>query len=204
MSITVSQAVTGGAATEAAVVAVVYGLAIGLFVYREISFKDLPKIFIKSAETSCVVMFIATTAFLFAWLITVKQLPLHIGDFLQTHIGSKVVFLVLLNIVLLIIGMFMESFSAIIVFMPILFPIAKNFGMHSQKVKKASGIGPALNKAFKSNKPALIEVTVNRNHPYSGSPAVGWWDVPIPDYLKQKRKAYEKQRKAEKLRRLKK
>ncbi len=58
-----------------------------------------------------------------------KQLPFHIGDFLQTHIGSKVLFLVLLNVVLLIIGMFMESFSAIIVFMPILFPIAKNFGI---------------------------------------------------------------------------
>ena len=116
-------------ATEAAVVAVVYGLVIGMFVYREISLKDLPKIFIKSAETACVVMFIATTAFLFAWLITVKQLPFHIGNFLQANVGSKVLFLILLNVVLLIIGMFMESFSAIIVFMPILFPIAVNFGI---------------------------------------------------------------------------
>lgn len=116
-------------ATEAAVVAVVYGLIIGLFVYKEISLKDLPKIFIKSAETACVILFIATTAFLFAWLITVKQLPFLFGSFLQAHVGSKVLFLVLLNVVLLIIGMFMESFSAIIVFMPILFPIAKNFGI---------------------------------------------------------------------------
>jgi C4-dicarboxylate transporter DctM subunit len=116
-------------ATEAAVVAVVYGLAVGMLVYREISVKDLPKIFIKSAETACVIMFIATTAFLFAWLITVKQLPFHIGNFLQANVGSKVLFLVLLNVVLLIIGMFMESFSAIIVFMPILFPIAQNFGI---------------------------------------------------------------------------
>ena len=116
-------------ATEAAVVAVVYGLIVGMFVYREITVKELPKIFLKSAETSCVVMFIACTAFLFAWLITVKQLPLHLGDFLKANIGSKVMFLVLLNIVLLIIGMFMESFSAIIVFMPILFPIAQSFGV---------------------------------------------------------------------------
>ncbi|MFC2161544.1 TRAP transporter large permease [Acidobacteriota bacterium] len=116
-------------ATEAAVVAVVYGLVIGIFVYKEITFKDLPKIFIKSAETACVVMFIATTAFLFAWLITVKQLPFHIGNFLQVNVGSKVLFLILLNVVLLIIGMFMESFSAIIVFMPILFPIAQSFGI---------------------------------------------------------------------------
>lgn len=116
-------------ATEAAVVAVVYGMAVGMFVYKEISLKDLPKIFIKSAEIACVILFIATTAFLFAWLITVKQLPFHIGNFLQAHVGSKVLFLVFLNVVLLIIGMFMESFSAIIVFMPILFPIAKNFGI---------------------------------------------------------------------------
>ncbi len=116
-------------ATEAAAVAVVYGMAVGMFVYREISVKDLPKIFIKSAEIACVVLFIVTTAFLFAWLITVKQLPFHIGNFLQAHVESKVLFLVLLNVVLLIIGMFMESFSAIIVFMPILFPIAKNFGI---------------------------------------------------------------------------
>lgn len=116
-------------ATEAAVVAVVYGLIVGMFIYREITFKQLPKIFLKAAETSCVVMFIACTAFLFAWLITVKQLPVHLGDFLKANIGSKVMFLVLLNIVLLIIGMFMESFSAIIVFMPILFPIAQSFGV---------------------------------------------------------------------------
>ncbi len=53
-------------ATEAAVVAVVYGMAVGMFVYREISLKDLPEIFIKSAEIACVILFIATTAFLFA------------------------------------------------------------------------------------------------------------------------------------------
>jgi C4-dicarboxylate transporter DctM subunit len=116
-------------ATEAAVVAAVYGLIVGMLVYREITPKDLPKIFLKSAETSCVVMFIACTAFLFAWLITVKQLPVHLGDFLRANIGSKVMFLVLLNLVLLVIGMFMESFSAIIVFMPILFPIAQSYGV---------------------------------------------------------------------------
>jgi len=116
-------------ATEAAVVAVVYGLIVGFFVYGEITLKQIPKIFLKSAETSCVIMFIACTAFLFAWLITVKQLPVHLGDFLNANIGSKMMFLVLLNIVLLIIGMFMESFSAIIVFMPILFPIAQSFGV---------------------------------------------------------------------------
>lgn len=116
-------------ATEAAVVAVVYGLVVGLFVYKEITIKDLPQIFLKSAEMACVIMFIASTAFLFAWLITVKQLPLLLGEFLKTHIESHVMFLILLNLALLLVGMFMESFSAIIVFMPILFPIAQSFGV---------------------------------------------------------------------------
>jgi C4-dicarboxylate transporter DctM subunit len=116
-------------ATEAAVVAVVYGLVVGMFVYKKISFRDLPNIIIRAAEISCVVMFIASTAFLFAWLITVKQLPVVLGNYLQEHIASKILFLVLLNIILLVIGMFMESFSAIIVFMPILFPIARGFGI---------------------------------------------------------------------------
>jgi C4-dicarboxylate transporter DctM subunit len=117
-------------ATEAAVVAVVYGLVVGLFIYKEISIKDLPEIFLKSAETSCKVMFIAATAMLFAWLVTVKHLPMLLGDFLQANVGSKTLFLIFLNFILLLIGMFMESFSAIIVFMPILFPIAASFGIN--------------------------------------------------------------------------
>jgi len=125
----VSGSSTADTATEAAVVAVVYGLIVGMFIYKKISVKSLPKIILQSAEISCMVMFIATTAFLFSWLITVKQLPLVLGNFLHAHIASKTLFLVLLNIILLIIGMFMESFSAIIVFMPILFPIAINFGI---------------------------------------------------------------------------
>jgi C4-dicarboxylate transporter, DctM subunit len=116
-------------ATEAAGVAVVYGLLVGIFVYREVTLKDLPQIFLKAAETSCIVMFIACTAFLFAWLITVKQLPAHLGAFIKARVGSEVMFFVLLNLALLIIGMFMESFSAIIVFMPILFPVAQSFGV---------------------------------------------------------------------------
>jgi C4-dicarboxylate transporter DctM subunit len=74
-------------------------------------------------------MFIAATAMLFAWLVTVKHLPMLLGDFLQANVGSKTLFLIFLNFILLLIGMFMESFSAIIVFMPILFPVAASFGI---------------------------------------------------------------------------
>lgn len=116
-------------ATEAAVVAVIYGLIVGMFIYREITIKELPGIMLQAAETSCVIMFVVTTAYLFAWLITVMQIPYLLGEFLKAYISHKVVFLIVLNILLLIVGMFMESFSAIIVFLPIFFPIATSFGI---------------------------------------------------------------------------
>jgi C4-dicarboxylate transporter DctM subunit len=116
-------------ATEAAAAAVVYGLAVGLFLYGEISLSDLPSIALEAAERSCVVLFIAATAMLFAWLVAANQLPQALGVFLQEHISDRFVFLIFLNLTLLLIGMFLESFSAVIVFMPILFPLALDFGI---------------------------------------------------------------------------
>ena len=77
--------------------------------------------------------------------------------------------------------------------------VAEAFGCHAERAAKAEQIRPALRRALKSGKPALVEVTVNRKYPHSGSPAVGWWDVPIPTYLKDRRKEYEKARKEEAL-----
>jgi len=116
-------------ATEAAVAAVVYGLVVGLFLHREISWRDVPSIALDAAEKSCVVLFIAATAMLFAWLVAAHQVPQALGAFLETHISSRVVFLIFLNLALLLLGMFLESFSAVIVFVPILFPLAINFGI---------------------------------------------------------------------------
>jgi len=116
-------------ATEAAAAAVVYGLMAGLLVYREIGLRDLPAIALEAAERACVVLFIAATAMLFAWLVAVNQVPQALGALLQTHIGDRTVFLIFLNLTLLLIGMFLESFSAVIVFMPILFPLALDFGI---------------------------------------------------------------------------
>jgi len=76
---------------------------------------------------------------------------------------------------------------------------ARAFGWHSLKVKKPGEVGPAVKKAVRAGRPALVEIIVNRKFPHSGSPAVGWWDVPVPGYLKQRRKRYEKEKKEEKL-----
>ncbi len=77
--------------------------------------------------------------------------------------------------------------------------IAEGFGCYSEKISKKEEIIPALERANKSNKPVVIEILVNRDYPFTGSPAYGWWDVPIPDYLTERRKKYEEEIKGEKL-----
>ena len=116
-------------ATEAAAAAVVYGLLVGMFVYREVSVRDLPSVILDAAERACVILFIAATAMLFAWLVAVNQLPQVLGAALHEHVENRTMFLIVLNLTLLLIGMFLESFSAVIVFLPILFPVAQSFGI---------------------------------------------------------------------------
>lgn len=82
---------------------------------------------------------------------------------------------------------------------PELAAAAKAFGWHAQKVTTRQGVAPAVRKALAAGRPSLVEVVVHREFPYSGSPAVGWWDVPVPTYLKDRRGKYEKARKEERL-----
>ncbi|MFX0100827.1 MAG: thiamine pyrophosphate-binding protein [Candidatus Hodarchaeota archaeon] len=77
--------------------------------------------------------------------------------------------------------------------------IAKGFGCHGERISKADEIIPAMQRAVESNKPAVVEILVNRTFPFSGSPAVGWWDMPVPTYLKERREKYEKEKQGENL-----
>ncbi|MCM3704666.1 MULTISPECIES: thiamine pyrophosphate-binding protein [Bacillaceae] len=72
--------------------------------------------------------------------------------------------------------------------------VAAGFGVHSQHISNPNEIKSALKNAFKQNGPSLIEITVNREYPYSGGISTGWWDVPVPTYLSDKRKVYEKEK----------
>lgn len=131
MPLVVLGGILGGifTATEAAGIAVAYSLLIGFFVYRELHLEGLPRILLDSALRSCVVMFVAAGAYLFAWLIAVGRVPDEIGADLQAWATTPLTFLIATNVVLLVVGMFMESISAIIVIMPILFPIATALGI---------------------------------------------------------------------------
>jgi len=77
--------------------------------------------------------------------------------------------------------------------------IGEAFGCYTEKISKKDEIIPALERATKSNKPVVIEIEVQREFPFTGSPAVGWWDVPIPEYLIDRRRKYEDEIKGEKL-----
>lgn len=116
-------------ATEAAGIAVAYGLVVGFVFYRELHFSNLRPILVRAALRSCVVMFVATCAYLFAWMIAVGRVPDQMGGMLQSWAESPLSFLLLANLALIVVGMFMESIAAIIVLMPILFPLAVHFGV---------------------------------------------------------------------------
>ncbi len=77
--------------------------------------------------------------------------------------------------------------------------LARSFGFEAESVSRPGEVGPALRRALDAGGPRLVEVQVNMRHPYSGGTAAGWWDVPVPPYLKERRKAYEKARKEEHL-----
>ncbi len=130
--------------TEAAVVAVVYGFLVGMFIYREISLRDIPGILAKSAELATVIMFIQTTAFLFAWLITVHQVPALLAETLMRHVAGPAAFYLLYIMLLLLVGAVMESFSATIVLLPIIFPIAQSFGIDPVHFGVVTTVGWAI------------------------------------------------------------
>ena len=130
--------------TEAAVIAVVYGLVVGMFVYREISISDLPRILTKSAELATVIMFIQTTAFLFAWLITVHEVPAMLAQSMLRWVSGPATFFLLYIPLLLMIGAVMESFSATVVMLPIVFPIAQGFGVDPVHFGVVTTVGWAI------------------------------------------------------------
>ena len=115
--------------TEAAVVAVVYGLVVGLFVYREIKWRDLGEIFNSAASMTAVIMLIIATANAFGFLMTRENIPQEIAQFMLGITDSTIITLLIINILLLILGTFMETAVTIILLTPILLPIIHTLGI---------------------------------------------------------------------------
>lgn len=115
--------------TEAAVVAVFYGLFVGVFIYKEIRFKDLKNIFNSSIITMSTVLLIMSTSTIFGWILAKQQIPQALAATFLSVSSSKYVFLILINVMLLIVGMFCEAGAAMVILAPLLAPIAHALGI---------------------------------------------------------------------------
>lgn len=117
--------------TEAAAVSAVYGLVIGIFIYKTLKIKQLKKILIDTASTTATVMFITAAATLFAYVLTRARIDVAISSMLTDIAGgNQIIFLLIVNVVLLIAGCFLDSTSALYIFTPLFVPVAQALGMN--------------------------------------------------------------------------
>ena len=116
--------------TEAAAVAVAYAFFIGVFVTKKLKIVNIPKIFIEAGVSSAIVLFIISTANIFSWILATQQVPQKMSNLILSLSNDTWVILLLLNILLLIVGCFLETSAAILIFVPILIPIINVLGIH--------------------------------------------------------------------------
>ncbi|AOW11928.1 C4-dicarboxylate ABC transporter permease [Hydrogenophaga crassostreae] len=115
--------------TEAAAVSAVYALFVAVFIYRDLGFKDLPEVFLESSKTTVMLMFIVANALLFAHVLTTERIPQTIAESILEVGMSPWMFLIVVNVLLLVAGAFMEPTGVILILAPILFPIASQLGI---------------------------------------------------------------------------
>jgi C4-dicarboxylate transporter, DctM subunit len=115
--------------TEAAAVAAVYAFVVAVFVYRDLSMKDVPKVLLESGKVTVMLMFIVANALLFAHVLTTERIPQTIAETIVGWGMPAWQFLIVVNILLLIAGMFMEPTGIVLILAPILFPIAQRLGI---------------------------------------------------------------------------
>lgn len=114
--------------TEAAIVAAFYSMIIGLVVYKDLKWKDIPKVMLDTVETTGVVLAIVMAANIFGYVLTIAQIPQKI-TLMLTSIDNKILFLLLINVFLLFVGCFMEGTAAILILGPILIPAMMAMGV---------------------------------------------------------------------------
>lgn len=115
--------------TEAAAVAAVYAVLVSLFIYKDITFKTLPHVFVDASKTTVMLMFIIANAILFAHILTTERIPQLITEQITSMGLSPIVFLIIVNLILLVAGNFMEPTAILLILAPIFFPIAVALGI---------------------------------------------------------------------------
>lgn len=116
-------------ATEGSVVAVVYSLILSLFFYKSIKIKELPGIFRESAEMTGIIIFLVGVSSIMSWVMAFTKIPEVISNGLLSVSSSPVALLLLINIILLIVGTFMDMTPACLIFTPIFLPVCRHLGM---------------------------------------------------------------------------
>ena len=115
--------------TEAAAMSAVYAFVIAVFVYKDLSFKQIPKVLLDSASMSAMLLYIITNAVLFSFLMTSENIPQAMADWMIAQGFGPIAFLLVVNILLLLAGNVMEPSSIILILAPILFPVAIKLGI---------------------------------------------------------------------------
>ena len=116
-------------ATEASVIAVLYSLLLSVVLYREVKVNELPRILLKTVETTAIVMLLIGTSSAMSWILSYENIPQTISETLISLTDNKIVILMIINVLLLIVGTFMDMTPAVLIFTPIFLPVVVQLGM---------------------------------------------------------------------------
>jgi tripartite ATP-independent transporter DctM subunit len=116
-------------ATEAGAIAVLYAWILSTFVYRELGMSDMKALLHKSADTTAIVMFLIATSMAMSWILAYENIPATVAEALVNLSDNPIIILLLINLVLLMVGIFMDMTPAVLIFTPIFLPVAVNLGM---------------------------------------------------------------------------
>ena len=116
--------------TEAAAMSAVYAFICAVFIYKDLGLKDVPKVLLNSANMSAMLLYIITNAVLFSFIMTNENIPQALADWMLGNGLGMITFLLAVNVILLLAGNFMEPSSIVLIFAPILFPVAVALGIH--------------------------------------------------------------------------
>jgi tripartite ATP-independent transporter DctM subunit len=116
-------------ATEASAIAVAYCLILGMFFYREVKFTALPDVLLRAAKTTSVVMLLVGASQAMSWVLAYEQIPQMVSEAMLALSANPLMVLLLINVLLLVVGTFMDMTPAVLIFTPIFLPVVVGLGM---------------------------------------------------------------------------
>jgi len=115
--------------TECSGIAVLYALLVGVFVYRRITPRVFYRCLVSAARTTAIIMLVVGAARLFSWILAYESVPQAVADWMLATLSDPLLFLLLVNLLLLVVGMFLEANAAIVMLIPVLYPVALKLGI---------------------------------------------------------------------------